>query len=143
MKECCGNLRVLVVDDDKNFLNLLLPEILKYIGIKQEHVLKVTGAEEAIVVLSGLLIDNMVMREPRVVDLIISDWKMPVTDGILFYDILKKNYYLRNIPFILMSADYGKKTRRIAANAGIKNFIYKGRIKETIKEASNNAIILN
>jgi len=74
-------------------------------------------------------------------DLIISDWHMPVMDGLQFYKAVKKEEGLQNIPFLMVTVEGSKERVVEALNFGIRNYIVKplssksfeGKVKSLLK----------
>jgi DNA-binding NtrC family response regulator len=80
-------LRILVVDDDKNFAHTLC-DILHSEGYEAEEVHSVKGAQKIL--------------EKQHIDCVLSDVRMPEKSGTDFYQEIKGQY--PNLPFILMTA---------------------------------------
>ncbi len=116
--------KILIVDDEIN--------MQKVLGIlfRREHyeVLNASNGREAVVVLNS--VNN--------VDLILSDLKMPVMDGIELLKYLKKSEI--NIPLILITA-YGSITEAVdAMKLGAVDFITKPFNKEDLKNIVYRAV---
>lgn len=58
-------------------------------------------------------------------DLIISDWHMPNMDGLDLFKELNKDKKLRDIPFLLITAEKEREKVIEAVKAGIKEYIVK------------------
>ena len=58
-------------------------------------------------------------------DLIISDWHMPNMDGLDLFKELNKDRKLRDIPFLLITAEKERDKVVEAVKAGIKEYIVK------------------
>ncbi len=79
--------RILVVDDNREILDILADSLAEYDVITAE------SADKAL---------DVVRRNPP--DLIISDIMMPGTDGVAFTRMIKQNKHTMHIPLILLSA---------------------------------------
>jgi DNA-binding NtrC family response regulator len=110
-------MRVLVVDDDEQ-LRLALLSTLKHLS--HECVLA-QNAKEALALL-----------KKESFDLILSDLKMPKTDGIELLKQVKQNNI--NTPFVIMTAFGTIETAVLAIKMGAFDFIVKPFSKETIEK---------
>ncbi|MCP4268745.1 MAG: response regulator [Candidatus Brocadiaceae bacterium] len=107
------------MDDIENNL-LLLEELLTEEGYNIESAVNGKDALEKLHAGKGF-------------DLIISDILMPVMDGFMFCDNVKKDEQLRNVPFIFSSASFvGEKDEELAIKLGAKRFIRMPYEKEEI-----------
>ena len=59
------------------------------------------------------------------VDLIISDWNMPVMDGLKFFQAVKKEELTEDIPFLIVTVEDSKEKVIEAVQVGIKDYIIK------------------
>ena len=84
-------MKILIVDDDNDNLNLLERLLIKY----GHNVISATNGTEAL--------DKL---RAEVCDLIISDVLMPIMDGFKFCHEVKKSEKLQNIPFIFCTGTY-------------------------------------
>jgi len=110
-------MRILVVDDNQGFLNLL-GDLLKEYGY--EVVLAEDGklAREAL--------------EERPVDLIISDVFMPTLDGVRFHSYVRDFTDAAEVPFIFVSGYDDEYTRNVVVDSTIDHFFSKTTPLETI-----------
>ena len=58
-------------------------------------------------------------------DLIISDWHMPIMDGLEFYKAVKKEVDLQDIPFLMVTVEDSKERVVEALKLGIRDYIVK------------------
>jgi PleD family two-component response regulator len=58
-------------------------------------------------------------------DLIISDWHMPVMEGLEFYKAVKKEETLKDIPFLMVTVEDSKEKVIEAMKLGIRDYIVK------------------
>ena len=86
-----SELRVLVVDNT-NVMRTIMKALLKNMGI--EDVLEAADGEIALKIL-----------QEHKVDIILSDWNMPRITGIELLRRVQENILLKNIPFVMISAE--------------------------------------
>ncbi len=118
-----SNARILLVDDDRNFLKVFTYQV-------RDFGFEVTPAESAARALHIL--------DSEKIDLVISDVRMPGTDGV---DLLKTIVQTRpGLPVILLTA-HGTIDKAVEAiKAGAHNFLTKPFQKEELQLAINNAL---
>jgi len=108
---------VLVLDDSKVMLRILKNALID-VGITN-IITAVNGSEG----LDKFNIYNF--------DLILTDWNMPVMNGLDFVkEVRKKN---TDIPIIMVTTEGSKKDVIIALKAGVNNYIVKPFSKDTFK----------
>ena len=59
------------------------------------------------------------------VDLIISEWNMPVMDGLEFFQSVKKEELTKDIPFLMVTVEDSKEKVIEAVQIGVKDYIIK------------------
>jgi len=100
------------VDDRENNL-ILLDELLRGEGYK---VVSDVNGKDAL----------KKLHTKKKFDLIISDILMPVMDGFVLCENVRKDERLRNIPFVFTTASFvGDKDESLALKLGAKRFIHK------------------
>lgn len=97
---------VLIADDDH--------EARKTV---QEY-LAALGFNTVLVATNGYEAYNLVQREP--VDLIISDWEMPIVSGIELLKTLKKEEAFKNIPFIMATSPASQEQIKVEEAAALQ-----------------------
>ena len=89
------------------------------------------------------------LQAEKEIDLIISDILMPVMDGFVFCENVKRDKKLRNIPFVFSTASFiGEKDEALALKLGAKKFIRKPfepsefleLVQELLKDVDNGKI---
>ena len=117
-------MNILIVDDLMT-TRLFIRKLLRKLGFS--NVSMAGDGEEA-------LIEFKVKQ----IDLIICDWNMPNMDGMVFFKHLQKDTKLKNIPFLLMTAEKGKEKVVEAIKSGINHYIVKpvelGVLEKKLKE---------
>jgi len=111
---------VLLVDDDK-IPRVILSRALKELGIK--NILTADNGQQGFQI---LLTES--------VDLVVSDWNMPVMDGLEFFRSIKGNERFKSIPFLLLTSANSKEEVLKAAKAGIKNYSIKANDTAAFKD---------
>ena len=102
--------RILIVDDERN-LRLTLREILSQSGYAAEEA---QNGQEALEILNRNL-----------PDLVLCDWKMPITDGESLLRKLSDAGFLQQLPVIVMTAHGTGQNAMTAIQLGAYDFITK------------------
>jgi two-component system, chemotaxis family, chemotaxis protein CheY len=113
-------MRVLVVDDFAT-MRKIIKNVLKQISI--DNVVEAENGKHALSVLKS---DN--------IDFIISDWIMPEMTGIEFLKACKADEVIKNIPFVMVTAEAQKDSVLEAIKAGVDNYIVKPFTPEKLKD---------
>ena len=114
------NMKVMIVDDFAT-MRRILRNILKQIGFK--NIIEADDGKHALKEL-----------KKEKVDLIMCDWNMPEMPGI---DLLKKvraDDELKEIPFVMVTAEAQKDNILEAVKSGVSNYVVKPFTAETITE---------
>ena len=114
------SIKILVVDDFAT-MRRILKNILKQLGFTN-----ITEADDGTTALEELKKANY--------DLIISDWNMPKMTGL---DLLKKvrsDATLKEIPFLMVTAEAQKQNVIEAVQAGVSNYVVKPFTAEAIAD---------
>jgi CheY-like chemotaxis protein len=102
--------KILIVDDD----------------VSSVEMLQILFEEEGFEVVSayrGRQALNIMSHEK--VDLVLLDYQMPEMDGFEVLDYMNNNGFEKNIPVIMVSANYDKDVYDSAFRKGVKYFIHK------------------
>jgi PleD family two-component response regulator len=118
---------VCVVEDEKVSRKMTI-ELLKKMGIT-----KIVASTNGEIALQKLRLQK--------VDLIISDWHMPIMDGLEFYKAVKKEVSLQDTPFLMVTVEDSKERVVEALKLGIRDYIVKplssksfeGKVKSLLK----------
>lgn len=114
-------IKVLVVDDFPT-MRRIVKNLLKQIGFEN-----IDEAEDGVQALNKLKSGNY--------GLVVSDWNMPSMEGIdLLRNIRQEAEPLKNIPFLMVTAEAEKEKVIEAIKAGVDNYIVKPFTAEVLKE---------
>lgn len=114
------NMKVLVVDDFAT-MRRILKNILKQIGFTN-----ISEADDGKIALTELKKEKF--------DLILCDWNMPQMSGLELLTALKSDNGLKDIPFVMVTAEAQKDNILEAVKAGVNSYVVKPFTAETIGE---------
>ncbi len=114
------NMRVMIVDDFAT-MRRIVKNILTQLGFKN-----FVEADD------GSVAWEMLQKEP--VDFIISDWNMPKMTGIELLKKVRADEKLKDIPFLMVTAEAQKENIVEAVKAKVNNYIVKPFTPETLGE---------
>ena len=114
------NVKILVVDDFAT-MRKIIKNILLQLGFKD-----ILEADDGTTALELL--------KKQKVDLIISDWNMPKMPGIELLKTVRKNEDLKDIKFIMVTAEAQKESVVEAIKHGVNQYVIKPFTPETLKE---------
>lgn len=114
------SMKVLVVDDFAT-MRRILRGVLKEIGFT-----KIVEADDGSTALAVLKKDK--------VDLIVSDWNMPEVTGLELLKAVRGDEVMKNVPFLMVTAEGQKDSVVQAVQAGVDNYVVKPFTADTIKE---------
>lgn len=113
-------IKVLVVDDFPT-MRRIVKNLLKQLGF--ENIDEAENGEEALRKLKG-----------GDYGLVVSDWNMPVMEGIELLRHIRNDPHLKDIPFLMVTAEAEKEKVIEAIKAGVDNYIVKPFTGEVLKE---------
>jgi two-component system chemotaxis response regulator CheY len=119
-------MRVLVVDDFAT-MRKIIKNVLKQISI--DNVVEAENGKHALSVLKN---DN--------VDFIISDWIMPEMTGIEFLRACKEDETIKDIPFVMVTAEAQKDSVLEAIKFGVDNYIVKPFTPDKLKDVISKTL---
>ena len=117
------NMKVLVVDDFAT-MRRIVRNILKQIGFTN-----IIEADDGKSALKELKKEKF--------DLILCDWNMPEMPGIDLLNNVKSDEALKDIPFVMVTAEAQKNNIVEAVKAGVSSYIVKPFTAETVTEKLN------
>ncbi len=114
------SINVLVVDDIA-IMRGIVKRVLKQIGFN-----KIIAAEDGYLALRELKKED--------IGLIVSDWNMPNMGGLDLLKAVRGDEKLKNIPFIMVTADGHKEDVVEAVKSGVSDYLVKPFTSETFGE---------
>lgn len=114
------SMKVLIVDDFAT-MRRIIRNILNQLGFNNVEEAE-NGAEAMEKIQAGGI------------DLILTDWNMPVMDGFGLLKKLKADPALKNIPVLMVTAESEKEKVVSAIQAGVNNYIVKPFTAEVLQE---------
>lgn len=117
-------MKVLVVDDSA-IMRRIISNNLKTAGYID--IVEANNGAEAMENLSG-------------VELILTDWNMPVMDGLSFVKEVRKNSDYGKIPILMITTEGAKTEVMEALKSGVNNYIVKPFTPETLVEKINSTL---
>ena len=113
-------MKVLVVDDFAT-MRRIVRNILKQLGFTN-----IVEADDGTTALEIMKTDK--------VDLVLCDWNMPKVSGLDLLKQMKADSDLKNIPFLMITAEAQKQNIIEAVKTGVSNYIVKPFTADTIAE---------
>ncbi|WP_028584747.1 response regulator [Desulfogranum mediterraneum] len=113
-----SELNILIVDDSK-VIRSMLADALKSVGY--HNVISVANGKEAI---------DMLLQVK--VDLVISDWNMPICSGFDLLKSIRQSEGYKDLPFIMLTSEKGNESFKAAMEAGATDYIKKPFLKEDV-----------
>ena len=117
------NMKILVVDDFST-MRRIVKNVLKELGFSNFE--EAENGEHAYGLLQG-----------GGFDFVISDWNMPVMDGLALVQKIRGDANLKGIPILMVTAEAEKDKVVAAVKAGVSNYIVKPFTSETMREKIN------
>lgn len=114
------SMKILVVDDFAT-MRRIMKNILKQIGFTN-----IIEADDGTTALAEL--------QKTSVDLIISDWNMPKMTGLDLLKAVRSSDNLKNLPFLMVTAEAQKQNVIDAVQAGVSNYVVKPFTAEAISD---------
>ena len=116
-------MKILIVDDFAT-MRRIVRNVLKQIGFT--NMIEADNGKAALKVLKK---EN--------IDLILCDWNMPEMPGIELLKAIRSDDELKNIPFVMVTAEAQKDNIIEAVKAGVNSYIVKPFTPETVNEKLN------
>ncbi|WP_035587621.1 response regulator [Hippea jasoniae] len=112
----------IITVDDSSTMRRIIKNTLKRIGYGDE-ILEAENGKEAL---------DILQQNP--VDLIITDWNMPVMDGLTFVKKIRADHKFDDVPIIMVTTEAAKEDIITALKAGVNNYIVKPFTPNVLKE---------
>ena len=122
-----ANFHVLVVDDFST-MRRIVGNLLKELGCQ-----KITEAEDGV--------DALRKLEGGTIDFVISDWNMAPMTGLDLLKEVRADQRLKNLPFIMITAESKTENVVAAKQAGVSNYIVKPFNAETLKDKIEKVVV--
>lgn len=107
--------------DDFNTMRRIVKNILKQLGF--ENVGEAENGQEAL---------NLMKKEKF--DFVVTDWNMPVMNGLDLLKAIKADAALKDIPVMMVTAEAQQQNIVVAVKAGASNYIVKPFTSEVLEE---------
>jgi len=117
------NMKILIVDDQQT-MRVIVKNVLKDLGFN--------NFKEAE---NGQQAYNLLQKGGF--DFVISDWNMPVMDGLTLVQQIRRNASFNGIPVLMLSAEKENDKILAAVKAGVNNYILKPFTPESLEEKIN------
>ncbi len=121
------SMSVLIVDDYKTMLRIIR-NLLKQINIDNVE----ESADGA---------DALDKLRTSKFDLVISDWNMQPMTGLELLQEVRRDFRLKSLPFIMITAESKAENVVAAKQAGVSNYIVKPFNAETLKEKIEKVLV--
>ena len=117
--------KILIVDDMPSLLDLLRA-YLRRLGFK--NIAEAANGHEA----HAAMVNAKTLGRPF--ELVISDWNMPVVDGLALLKLVRSNAEWENLPFIILTTESEKAKVVEAVVAGVTNYMVKPVEEDVLKD---------
>lgn len=124
-------LHFLIVDDFST-MRRIIAGLLKELGYT-----KISEAEDGE---KALLLLRSSARAGNDIDFVISDWNMPIMDGLTLLQKVRASSDLNGLPFLMVTAEAKKENILAAAQAGADGYIVKPFNAATLQEKLNKVM---
>lgn len=114
-------MRIITVDDSST-MRRIIKNTLKKIGYSDD-ILEAENGKDALDVLSA---NN--------VDVIITDWNMPVMDGLTFVKKIRSDKKYDDTPIIMVTTEAAKEDIILALQSGVNNYVVKPFTPDVLKD---------
>lgn len=111
-------MRILVVDDSATMRRIIIKSLN---STGYEDVIQAENGEEAIAKLDGI-------------DLLLTDWNMPIMDGLTMVKVIRANATYKDIPIMMITSQAAKKEVIEALKNGVNDYVVKPFTAATLVE---------
>jgi two-component system, chemotaxis family, chemotaxis protein CheY len=120
------HVRFLVVDDSPTVISVVSSALVNRLGAEKIYTAK--NGQEALEII-----------ETRDIDIIISDWEMPLLNGIELLRHVRKHHKINDIPFIMMTARGDRDHVVSAVQQGVSHYVVKPFSADKLEDAINKS----
>jgi two-component system chemotaxis response regulator CheY len=124
--------RFLVVDDFSTMRRIIIG-LLKELGYTKIH--DAEDGEKALRLLCSS------QEEATPIDFVITDWNMPIMDGLALLGAIRQDARLCHLPVLMVTAESKKENIIAAAQAGADGYIVKPFNAATLKEKLDKILV--
>ncbi len=114
-------MRIITVDDSST-MRRIIKNTLKKIGYGDD-ILEAENGREALDILST-----------KDVDIIITDWNMPIMDGLTFVKRIRSDSKYDDTPIIMVTTEAAKEDIIAALQSGVNNYVVKPFTPDVLKD---------
>lgn len=113
---------------------ILLVEDFESLMAVQTNILNELGYQHVVGAVDGQKAFEYLESNADQVDCIISDWNMPVMDGLELLKKVRADERFKTLPFVMLTSETEKKGILTAIECGVSNYIVKPATAEVLKE---------
>lgn len=117
-------MRILVVDDSST-MRRIIKNTLGRVGY--EDIVEAEHGVDALAKMEG-------------VELVLTDWNMPIMDGLTLVNSIRSNDAYKNIPIIMVTTEAAKEEIVVAIKTGVNDYIIKPFNQNTLQEKLNKVL---
>ena len=122
-----------LVVDDFSTMRRILSSLLKELGYS-----KIREAEDGEKALHAL---RVAQREGIPIDFVVTDWNMPLMDGLELLKVIRQDAALCELPVLMVTAEAKRENIIAAAQAGADGYIVKPFNAATLKEKLDKILL--
>lgn len=123
------DLKFLVVDDSSIMVRIIVNVLLR-IGVQKENILTAENGKEGY---------DVYKKNKDTLNFILSDWNMPIMNGLDFIRLVRKED--NNIFIIMITTEGGKAEVITALKAGVNNYIVKPFTPQVLSDKLQDMIL--
>lgn len=122
--------KVLIVDDSSTMRRIICNTLSR---LGYEDVVQAENGKEA----------WELLQQNKDVFLILTDWNMPVMNGLEFVTLVRANFNYNDVPIVMITTEGGKSEVIKALKAGVNNYIIKPFTPQVLREKLSDVLGLN
>lgn len=113
---------------------ILLVEDFESLMAVQTNILNELGYMHVAGAMDGKQALDYLESNPGEIDCIISDWNMPIMDGLELLKVVRADERFKDLPFIMLTSETEKKGILTAIECGVTNYIVKPATADVLKD---------